>query len=272
MRSATPHIDQRRLYRSQVHTRPLAPTAHHPRKGGRHGEVHAGGRPCLGSVCGRASRVRRQGRRGRRRVNPRGRLGSRQPRLPCDPAGLRTVRCRRHPSHVASSHTLGEGTTGSPPSNYVGGGTSLDVHKDLCGLNLSTVPKVFIECGNMRDGRDTVLLASDAWRQKAAHGIETASLTSWAPSRSGSLQECPRPHETFTMSTSGPLQVTSCGTHPSSRTRGERQTNTWAHVKCPSGCPDVHFVLGRQGADVSGCVKAQGEDPYPERTPHSYRR
>lgn len=62
-------------------------------------------------------------------------------------------------------------STGSSPSNYVGGNTGLDVRKDLGGLNLSTVPKVFIECGNMRDPEDAALLTSPGWRQKAAQGI-----------------------------------------------------------------------------------------------------
>ncbi|WP_335932037.1 N-acetylmuramoyl-L-alanine amidase [Streptomyces sp. PTD5-9] len=61
--------------------------------------------------------------------------------------------------------------TGSAPSNYIGGHTGLDVRKDLGGLNLSTVPKVFIECGNMRDPKDAALLTSASWRQKAAQGI-----------------------------------------------------------------------------------------------------
>lgn len=61
--------------------------------------------------------------------------------------------------------------TGSAPSNYVGGGTGLVTREDLGGLNLSTVPKVFIECGNMRDTKDAALLTSGAWRQKAARGI-----------------------------------------------------------------------------------------------------
>ncbi|MGQ4386865.1 N-acetylmuramoyl-L-alanine amidase [Streptomyces sp. SAS_270] len=79
---------------------------------------------------------------------------------------------------VASSRDLGERIagnfvrdTGSAPSNYIGDGTGLVVRRDLGGLNLSTVPKVFIECGNMRDSKDAALLTSGAWRQKAAHGI-----------------------------------------------------------------------------------------------------
>ncbi|MFE6195083.1 N-acetylmuramoyl-L-alanine amidase [Streptomyces sp. NPDC057838] len=79
---------------------------------------------------------------------------------------------------VGPSRDLGErvagrfvAVTGSAPSDYVGDGTGLVTRKDLGGLNLSTVPKVFIECGNMRDSKDAALLTSGAWRQKAARGI-----------------------------------------------------------------------------------------------------
>jgi N-acetylmuramoyl-L-alanine amidase len=79
---------------------------------------------------------------------------------------------------VAPSADLGEliahdfgRATGTAPSNYIGDGTGLDTRTDLGGLNLSKVPKVFIECGNMRDSKDAALLTSAAWRQKAARGI-----------------------------------------------------------------------------------------------------
>ncbi|MEX2974235.1 N-acetylmuramoyl-L-alanine amidase [Streptomyces sp. C184] len=79
---------------------------------------------------------------------------------------------------VAPSRRLGErlagrflAVTGSAPSNYIGHGTGLDVRSDLGGLNLSTVPKVFIECGNMRDPKDAAELTDAHWRQKAARGI-----------------------------------------------------------------------------------------------------
>ncbi|MEW2066009.1 N-acetylmuramoyl-L-alanine amidase [Streptomyces sp. NPDC007346] len=62
-------------------------------------------------------------------------------------------------------------TTRSAPSNYIGGGTGLDTRDDLGGLNLSTVPKVFVECGNMRDPEDAALLTDASWRQKAAQGM-----------------------------------------------------------------------------------------------------
>ncbi|MFI8965035.1 N-acetylmuramoyl-L-alanine amidase [Streptomyces sp. NPDC053493] len=79
---------------------------------------------------------------------------------------------------VAPSRKLGEHivtrfarTTGTQPANYIGSGTGLDVRDDLGGLNLSTVPKVFLECGNMRDPKDAALLTDAAWRQRAAQGI-----------------------------------------------------------------------------------------------------
>ncbi|EGX56194.1 N-acetylmuramoyl-L-alanine amidase [Streptomyces zinciresistens K42] len=79
---------------------------------------------------------------------------------------------------VGPSRRLGERVagsfarvTGSAPSDYAGGGSGLVTRKDLGGLNLSTVPKVFVECGNMRDSKDAALFTSGAWRQKAAQGI-----------------------------------------------------------------------------------------------------
>ncbi|MEU3552865.1 N-acetylmuramoyl-L-alanine amidase [Streptomyces fragilis] len=79
---------------------------------------------------------------------------------------------------VGPSRELGERiagnfvrATGSAPSDYVGDGTGLVTRKDLGGLNLSKVPKVFIECGNMRNSKDAALLTSGKWRQKAAQGI-----------------------------------------------------------------------------------------------------
>ncbi|WP_030208387.1 N-acetylmuramoyl-L-alanine amidase [Streptomyces bikiniensis] len=85
---------------------------------------------------------------------------------------------------VGPSRELGERiadrfarATGTAPANYLGGGTGLDVRDDLGGLNLSTVPKVFVECGNMRDPKDARLLASAEWRQKAAQGIADGIAT-----------------------------------------------------------------------------------------------
>ncbi|MFD3734277.1 N-acetylmuramoyl-L-alanine amidase [Streptomyces sp. NPDC058632] len=88
-------------------------------------------------------------------------------------SGAADTRAIVGPSRDLGEHIAGNfvRVTGNGPSNYVGGGTGLVTRKDLGGLNLSTVPKVFVECGNMRDSKDAALLTSGAWRQKAAQGI-----------------------------------------------------------------------------------------------------
>jgi N-acetylmuramoyl-L-alanine amidase len=57
--------------------------------------------------------------------------------------------------------------TGRPYSSYIGS-NALDYRSDLGGLNLSTVPKVFVECGNMRNAAEAAMFRSPAFRQKAA--------------------------------------------------------------------------------------------------------
>jgi len=48
---------------------------------------------------------------------------------------------------------------------------------DLAGINLSTIPKVFIECANMRNAADAGLVTSPAWRARAARAIATGLTT-----------------------------------------------------------------------------------------------
>jgi N-acetylmuramoyl-L-alanine amidase len=55
-------------------------------------------------------------------------------------------------------------------SDYAGHG-GLDARADLAGLNLSRVPKVFLECANMRNPDDAARVADPEWRQRAAAGI-----------------------------------------------------------------------------------------------------
>ncbi|MFI7616230.1 N-acetylmuramoyl-L-alanine amidase [Nonomuraea terrae] len=57
--------------------------------------------------------------------------------------------------------------TGLPYSNYIGS-RALDYRNDLGGLNLSTVPKVFIECGNMRNAAEAAKFRDPKFRQKIA--------------------------------------------------------------------------------------------------------
>ena len=63
--------------------------------------------------------------------------------------------------------------TGMPVSNYLGT-NGIMPRGDLGGLNLSTVPKVFIECGNMRNGTDASLMKSVTFQQSAAAAITSA--------------------------------------------------------------------------------------------------
>ena len=63
-----------------------------------------------------------------------------------------------------------ESATGEPPSNYTGQ-DGIVYRSDLGGLNLSTVPKVLIECANMRNAADAAVVQSPAWRQSASQGI-----------------------------------------------------------------------------------------------------
>jgi N-acetylmuramoyl-L-alanine amidase len=61
-------------------------------------------------------------------------------------------------------------STGEPISNYVGS-DGYSVRTDLGGLNLSTVPKVFVECGNMRNATDAGRLTDPAFRAKLATAL-----------------------------------------------------------------------------------------------------
>ncbi|MFY7065260.1 N-acetylmuramoyl-L-alanine amidase [Nocardiopsis changdeensis] len=50
----------------------------------------------------------------------------------------------------------------------------LDERTDLGGLNMSTVPKVFLEAGNMRNPEDAALLEDPQWQERAANSIARA--------------------------------------------------------------------------------------------------
>jgi len=63
--------------------------------------------------------------------------------------------------------------TPMPVSTY-DGVAGLQPRNDLAGLNLTTVPKVLIECGNMRNATDAGLLATPAFQQAAAASIARA--------------------------------------------------------------------------------------------------
>jgi N-acetylmuramoyl-L-alanine amidase len=60
--------------------------------------------------------------------------------------------------------------TGIPYSSYLGK-KGIDKRSDLGGLNMSTVPKVFIECGNMRNKGDAAKMTSASGRQQMAEAL-----------------------------------------------------------------------------------------------------
>ena len=76
----------------------------------------------------------------------------------------------------AASHRLGIDirdaytATGMPTSTYFGT-QGLVERTDLGGLNLSNVPKVIVETGNMRNATDAGLLESADFRQRAAQAL-----------------------------------------------------------------------------------------------------
>lgn len=63
--------------------------------------------------------------------------------------------------------------TGMPASNY-DGTHAFQPRSDLAGLNLTRVPKVLIECGNMRNATDASLLTNTDWRHRAARAMAQA--------------------------------------------------------------------------------------------------
>ena len=60
--------------------------------------------------------------------------------------------------------------TGEPVSTY-DGVDGIQPRSDLGGLNLTTVPKVLIECANMQNPTDAALLVQGSWQQQAAAAI-----------------------------------------------------------------------------------------------------
>lgn len=78
---------------------------------------------------------------------------------------------------VAPSAVLGQDLratflagTGEPVSTY-DGTNGIQPRNDLGGINLSTVPKVFIECANMRNAADAALVTSPAWQKQVADAL-----------------------------------------------------------------------------------------------------
>ena len=66
-------------------------------------------------------------------------------------------------------------STPMPQSDYYGTDGVID-RDDLAGLNLTTVPKVLVECGNMPNPTDAALLASASFQQQLATAFTAAII------------------------------------------------------------------------------------------------
>ena len=78
--------------------------------------------------------------------------------------------------HKPSLRLAGDVRTGLlsadfPVANYIAGGDGLDVRSDLGTLNLSDVPTVMVELGNMRNAAEARVLTSSAGRARYASGL-----------------------------------------------------------------------------------------------------
>jgi N-acetylmuramoyl-L-alanine amidase len=67
-------------------------------------------------------------------------------------------------------HSTFNQESGLTASNYVGS-DGYEPRDDIAGLNLSTVPKIMVECGNMRNASDLALEESAAGRERIAKAI-----------------------------------------------------------------------------------------------------
>jgi N-acetylmuramoyl-L-alanine amidase len=66
--------------------------------------------------------------------------------------------------------------TRMPVSNY-DGVAGFQPRDDLAGLNLTTMPKVLIEVGNMRNATDAAMMTSPAFQRRAARAMTAAIIT-----------------------------------------------------------------------------------------------
>ncbi len=78
---------------------------------------------------------------------------------------LRAAKVVRH--RLRSAHL--------PVAHYTAGGDGLDIRSDLGTLNLSNVPTVMVELGNMRDRRDARRMTSRRGQQTYAQALAAAA-------------------------------------------------------------------------------------------------
>jgi len=62
-------------------------------------------------------------------------------------------------------------------ANYIAGGDGLDPRTDLGTLNLSDIPTVMVELGNMRDSGDASVMTSATGQARYARALAVAVRT-----------------------------------------------------------------------------------------------
>ena len=98
-----------------------------------------------------------------------------------DRTNNRVIRSSKAFGRVLLEHY--HGLTGMPLSTYDGSG-GISPRADLAGLNLTTVPKVLIESGNMRNAADAARLVRPAFQRLAAKAFAEAITSFLAAPRS----------------------------------------------------------------------------------------
>jgi N-acetylmuramoyl-L-alanine amidase len=93
---------------------------------------------------------------------------------------LEPVKDKENRHVIASSARFGSmlrqamlARTSMPTSTY-DGHNGIAHRNDLAGLNLTTEPKVLIECGNMRNSTDAGMLTSSRFQRRLARAMEAA--------------------------------------------------------------------------------------------------
>jgi N-acetylmuramoyl-L-alanine amidase len=92
-----------------------------------------------------------------------------------------------HASQGTPSRTLAEALAGAlreggfAAANYIGSG-GLDPRSDLAGLNLAEIPAALVECANMRNPEEAVLVSTPEGRARYAVAIADG-IMAWLASR-----------------------------------------------------------------------------------------
>ena len=92
------------------------------------------------------------------------------PAAPLPAVGLTAAMIARDRRLAIAVRNAYAAATGMPVSSYLGS-HGIFPSNAYAGTNLSRVPKIFIETGNMRNAGDAARLESAAFRQRAAVGI-----------------------------------------------------------------------------------------------------